>query len=130
MTFFNRYRGLAVGAIGAAMLVGCATQRGPQVDPIFQSVPGGRYACSNTPDNRNAVVKGATSQVGQAAIGGAAGGLIGNQFGSGTGKDIATGIGAAAGLAAGAWNANRMANNRYQDCVQQNNAYQNNSYRN
>lgn len=126
MTFFNHYRSLATGIIGATLLAGCATQRGPQVDPIFQAVPGGRYACSNAGDNRNAVVKGATSQVGQAAIGGAAGGLLGNQFGSGTGRDIATGIGAAAGLAAGVWNANRMANNRHQGCLQRNSTYNNN----
>lgn len=128
MKLFNRRTGLcgsvAAGLTGLLLLAGCASQRGPQVDPIFNAVPGGRYACANSSDNRNAVVKGATSTAGQAAIGGAAGGLLGNQFGSGTGKDIATGVGAAAGLAAGAWNANRMSNNRYQDCVQQNNAYQ------
>lgn len=127
MNLFNRHSGSygpAVIGLMILLLAGCATQRGPQVDPIFNAVPGGRYACSNTTDDRNMVVKGATSTVGQAAVGGAAGGLLGNQFGSGTGQDIATGVGAAAGLAAGAWNAKRMSNNRYQDCVQQNNAYQ------
>lgn len=126
MTFYTYTRNLATGIVGALLVVGCATQRGPQVDPIFQAVPGGRYACSNASDNRNAVVKGATSQVGQAAAGGAVGGLLGNQIGSGTGRDIATGVGAAAGLAAGAWNANRMADNRYQDCRRRNQSYNNN----
>jgi len=100
-------------------LVGCAGSPKPEVDPIFTAVPGGKYDCYYQTDNRNTVVKGATSTVGQAAVGGAAGGLLGNQIGSGSGRDIATGVGAAAGLAAGAWNARRMQNNRVNDCLQQ-----------
>lgn len=107
------------GAIAAVLAVSaCASRNGPQVDPIFNAVPGGRYACANAPDERNPLVRSLTSPIGQAAIGGALGGLIGNQFGSHTGKDIATGAGAAAGVAAGAWNANRMSENRYQHCLQ------------
>lgn len=126
MTALNRLPSWGIGLVASALIAGCATQRGPSVDPIFQAVPGGRYACANTPDHRNVAVQGATSTVGQAAIGGAAGGLLGNQFGGGTGRDIATGIGAAAGLAAGAWNAHRMSDNRYRQCLQQNdsNSYQ------
>ncbi|MGN8157570.1 glycine zipper 2TM domain-containing protein [Salinisphaera sp. RV14] len=110
---------LSTALIGAVLaLAACATRNGPQVDPIFNAVPGGRYACANAPDNRNVLVRSLTSPLGQAALGGALGGLVGNQFGSGTGQDIATGAGAAAGVAAGNWNANRMADNRYQQCRQ------------
>lgn len=105
--------------VGVALLNGCASTPDHQVDPIFNAVPGGTYACENAGDNRNVVVKGATSTAGQAVVGGAAGGVLGNQFGSGSGRDIATGVGVAAGAAAGAWNANRMANNRLNDCRQQ-----------
>lgn len=122
MIYSLRLPAWGVGLVALALSAGCATQRGPSVDPIFQAVPGGRYACSsNAPDQRNVAVKGATSTVGQAAAGGAAGGLLGNQFGRGTGRNIATGVGAAAGVAAGAWNARRMSDNRYQDCLQQQN---------
>lgn len=116
----NSIRFIALaGAIGALLAVSaCASHQGPQVDPIFNAVPGGRYACANATDTRNPLVRGLTSPVGQAAVGGTLGGLIGNQFGSHTGQDIATGAGAAAGVAAGAWNANRMADNRYQQCLQ------------
>ncbi|WP_423822640.1 glycine zipper 2TM domain-containing protein [Salinisphaera sp. SPP-AMP-43] len=89
------------------------------MDPIFETVPGGRYECAYAPDTRNTAVKGLTSPIAQAMLGGAAGGLIGNQFGSHSGQDIATGVGAAAGVAAGAWNARRMEDNRYQQCQQQ-----------
>lgn len=118
------FRFLALSAAAAATLgmSACAHQSGPQVDPIFNSVPGGRYACAQAPDNRNAFVRGLTSPIGQAAIGGALGGLVGNQFGSHSGQDIATGAGAAAGVAAGAWNANRMADNRYRQCQQRQSA--------
>ena len=103
---------------GAGVLTACASNPEPQVDPIFQAVPGGRYDCYYADDERNVAVKGATSQVGQGVIGGIAGGLLGNQFGSGSGRDLATGAGVAAGAAAGAWNAQRMQDNRLQDCMQ------------
>lgn len=102
----------------AFILSACAQRTGAQIDPIFNAVPGGRYACANATDGRNPLVRSLTSPVGQAALGGALGGLIGNQFGSHTGRDIATGTGAAAGVAAGAWNAGRMADNRHQQCLQ------------
>lgn len=109
----------AAGVIGSVLAVSaCASHSGPKVDPIFNAVPGGRYACANATDNRNPLVRSVTSPVGQAVLGGTLGGLIGNQFGSHTGQDIATGAGAAAGVATGAWNANRMADNRYQQCLQ------------
>jgi|GEM_PF-1980882 len=100
-------------------LSGCANNPKPEVDPIFTAVPGGKYDCYYAQDNRNVVVKGATSTAGQAVLGGVAGGLVGNQFGSGRGQDIGTGLGAAAGAAAGAWNAKRMDSNRLNDCLQQ-----------
>jgi len=102
----------------AVGMIGCASSPKPDVDPIFTAVPGGKYDCYYAADDRNVVVKGATSTVGQAAVAGAAGGLLGNQIGSGRGRDIATGVGAAAGLAAGAWNARRMQDNRVDDCLQ------------
>lgn len=111
---------LATSLLAAiTMLAGCASNPRPEVDPIFTAVPGGKYDCYYARDDRNVVVKGATSTAGQAVVGGAAGALLGNQFGSGTGRDIATGVGVAAGAAAGAWNANRMQNNRLNDCQQQ-----------
>lgn len=105
------------------LLGGCASDPKPQVDPIFQAVPGGRYDCYYQDDNRNPAVKGATSTAGQALIGAAAGGLLGNQIGSGSGRDIATGAGALGGAAAGAWNAQRMQNNRLRECQQRQNGY-------
>ncbi len=116
----NSFRFIAFTAVTGVALVlsACASRPGPQVDPIFNTVPGGRYACANAPDDRNPLVRSLTSPVGQAVVGGALGGLIGNQFGSHTGQDIATGAGAAAGVAAGAWNADRMTENRYQQCLQ------------
>ena len=118
----GHFRGLKtiVAAAAVAVLGACASQP-PQAneDAIFKAVPGGRNECYYAQDNRNKVVRGATSTVGQAAVGGAAGGLIGNQFGGkGAGQNIATGVGAAAGLAAGAWNAQRMKNNRIRQCQQ------------
>ncbi|MES1938783.1 17 kDa surface antigen [Salinisphaera sp. T5B8] len=113
-------RTLVVAGLAAACLLvaGCASNPKPQVDPIFQAVPGGQYDCYYQNDDRNVAVKGATSTAGQAIIGGAAGGLLGNQIGSGSGRDIATGLGALAGAGAGAWNARRMENNRLNDCLQ------------
>ena len=113
-------RTLVVAGLAAACLLvaGCASNPRPQVDPIFQAVPGGQYDCYYQNDDRNVAVKGATSTAGQAIIGGAAGGLLGNQVGSGSGRDIATGLGALAGAGAGAWNARRMENNRLNDCLQ------------
>ncbi|HET7313340.1 hypothetical protein [Salinisphaera sp.] len=106
-------------ATGATLAVsGCASRPDPQLDPIFNAVPGGRYACANAGDDRNPLARGLTSPIGQAVVGGALGGLIGNQFGSHAGRDVATGAGAAAGVAAGAWNARRMADNRYRQCLQ------------
>lgn len=113
---------------GVLLLAGCASNPKPEVDPIFQAVPGGRYDCYYQQDDRNVVTKGATSTAGQAVIGGAAGGLLGNQFGGGSGRDIATGVGVAAGAAAGAWNANRMQDNRLRDCQQRQNAYPQDNY--
>lgn len=116
----------AISTVAAIVLMaGCASNPKPQVDPIFQAVPGGKYDCYYRPDNRNVAVKGATSTAGQAVLGGAAGGVLGNQFGSGSGRDIATGLGVAAGAATGAWNARRMENNRLNDCLQQQNYYNN-----
>ncbi|MES1950815.1 17 kDa surface antigen [Salinisphaera sp. S4-8] len=113
-------RTLVVAGLAAACLLvaGCASNPKPQVDPIFQAVPGGQYDCYYQNDDRNVAVKGATSTAGQAIIGGTAGGLLGNQIGSGSGRDIATGLGALAGAGAGAWNARRMENNRLNDCLQ------------
>ena len=108
---------------GLFFVTGCASNPKPQVDPIFQAVPGGQYDCYYQSDDRNVAVKGATSTAGQAVIGGAAGGLLGNQFGSGSGRDIATGVGALAGAGAGAWNARRMENNRLNNCLQRQNTY-------
>lgn len=108
--------GILTLVLAAAMLAGCASQRQANVDPIFKTVPGGRYSCADAGEGRNTVVKAATSAPGQAVVGGVLGGLIGNQFGSGTGQTIATSAGAAAGVAAGVWNANRMAQNRRQAC--------------
>jgi uncharacterized protein YcfJ len=126
---FSKAAGVpAMAAAAALLLAGCASNPKPQVDPIFQAVPGGQYDCYYQTDDRNLAVKGATSTAGQAVIGGAAGGLLGNRFGSGSGRDIATGVGVAAGAAAGAWNARRMDNNRVNDCLQRQNGYQN-SYR-
>lgn len=114
-------------AIAAVVLAaGCASNPGPQVDAIFQAVPGGKYDCYYQTDERNVAVKGATSTAGQAVIGGAAGGVLGNQFGHGSGRDIATGLGLAAGAATGAWNARRMENNRLNNCLQQPSYYDRN----
>jgi outer membrane lipoprotein SlyB len=119
---------LAAGLAASSIFVaGCASNPQPQVDPIFQAVPGGQYDCYYQSDDRNVAVKGATSTAGQAVLGGAAGGVLGNQFGSGSGRDIATGLGVVAGASAGAWNARRMENNRLNDCLQRGNGYQNTS---
>ncbi|ERJ20548.1 hypothetical protein T35B1_00315 [Salinisphaera shabanensis T35B1] len=119
---------LAAGLVASSIFVaGCASNPRPQVDPIFQAVPGGQYDCYYQSDDRNVAVKGATSTAGQAVLGGAAGGVLGNQFGSGSGRDIATGLGVVAGASAGAWNARRMENNRLNDCLQRGNGYQNTS---
>lgn len=113
-----------IAALAALLLAsGCASNPTPQVDPIFQAVPGGQYDCYYQADDRNMAVKGATSTAGQAVVGGAAGGLLGNQFGSGSGRDIATGLGVVAGAATGAWNARRMDNNRVNNCLQRQNQY-------
>lgn len=120
MTTFHRATAIPPACIVslALLMAGCASQPKPEVDPLFQVVPGGRYECYYAPDDRNLALKGATSTAGQAVIGGAAGGLLGNRFGSGSGRDIGTGVGVAAGAAAGAWNARRMDNNRVNDCLQ------------
>ena len=119
---------LTAGLVASSIFVaGCASNPRPQVDPIFQAVPGGQYDCYYQSDDRNVAVKGATSTAGQAVLGGAAGGVLGNQFGSGSGRDIATGLGVVAGASAGAWNARRMENNRLNDCLQRGNGYQNTS---
>ena len=116
MRYTLRHTALAAAAAAALALSACAQRSAPQVDPIFNAVPGGRYACAG--DQRNPLARSLTNPIGQAALGGALGGLAGNQFGSHTGQDIATGVGAAAGVAAGAWNANRMADNRHRQCLQ------------
>lgn len=118
MRYTFRFTALATATAAALALSACAQRSAPQVDPIFNAVPGGRYACANAGNERNPLVRSLTSPIGQAALGGALGGLAGNQFGSHSGQDIATGVGAAAGVAAGAWNANRMADNRYRQCLQ------------
>ncbi|MES1929457.1 hypothetical protein SADO_09372 [Salinisphaera dokdonensis CL-ES53] len=123
-SFASRLALITTLLTGVLFAAGCASNPKPQVDPIFQAVPGGKYDCYYQTDDRNVAVKGATSTAGQAVIGGAAGGLLGNQFGGGSGRDIATGVGVAAGAAAGAWNAKRMENNRTNDCLQRQNTYQ------
>lgn len=125
MSYASSIRLLPAALFGALLLIGCASSPQPEVDSVFQAVPGGKYECYYQQDNRNVAVKGATSTAGQAVMGGAAGGLLGNQIGSGSGRDIATGVGIAAGAAAGAWNADRMKNNRLRNCQQRRNAYQN-----
>lgn len=124
------YFGILILALAAVLMAGCASQRQANVDPIFKAVPGGRYSCADAGANRNTVVKAATSAPGQAVVGGILGGLIGNQFGSGSGQTIATGVGAAAGAAAGVWNANRMAQNRRQDCLRRQQMSQRRTYGN
>ncbi len=111
------FAALAVAAVITLVATGCATNRAA-VDPIFSAVPGQRVNCANPPDDRNVIVRGATSTAGQAVIGGLAGGVVGNQFGSGSGRDLATGAGVAAGAAAGAYNANRMQDQRIIGCRQ------------
>jgi len=123
MTHFPANRIFFSALLGAGFLAGCASNPQPDVDPVFQAVPGGQYECYYQEDNRNVAVKGATSTAGQAVIGGAAGGLLGNQIGDGSGRDIATGVGAVAGAAAGAWNSQRMKNNRLRECQQRRNQY-------
>ncbi len=118
---------LAVTMMIALFATGCATSQ-PTVDPIFRAVPGQRVNCATPPDNRNVVMRGATSMPGQAIIGGLAGGVIGNQFGSGSGRDIATGAGAAAGATAGAYNANRMQDQRAIECQQRQYRHSNDAY--
>lgn len=107
---------LIVGA-GLAMPAMAAER---ELDPIFQNtgVQGQPSAECFNRDNRNAIVKGATSTAGQTIIGGLVGAVAGDQIGSGSGNDIATGVGAAAGAATGAWNANRMENQRIRECQQ------------
>lgn len=118
MRYTFRFIAFLAAIAAAFILSACAQRSGPQVDPIFNSVPGGRYACANASEDRNPLVRSLTSPTGQIVLGGALGGLVGNQFGSHAGRDIATGAGAGAGVAAGAWNANRMADKRYQQCRQ------------
>lgn len=103
-----------------AMLAAAPAFAGERLDPIFQVMPtqGQPAQACFEQDNRNVLVEGATSVVGQTIIGGLLGALIGDQFGSGSGNDIAVGVGIAAGAAAGAWNAQRMEQNRVQQCQQ------------
>lgn len=107
---------LTLGAALAAPAFGAERE----LDPIFKTtgVQGQPAAECFNRDNRNAVVKGATSTTGQTIIGGLLGALAGDQVGSGSGNDIATGVGAAVGAATGAWNANRMENQRIRECQQ------------
>ena len=48
----NPFRSIAsIGIIGIMLASSaCAQRSGPQVDPIFNTVPGGRYACANAAD--------------------------------------------------------------------------------
>lgn len=112
---------IATAFIGATMASPMALAE-RSLDPIFQVMPvSGQPDSScfeNTRDNRNVVVRGATSTAGQTVIGGLIGAAVGNRFGGGSGRDIATGVGAAAGAAAGAWNANRMEQQRIRECQQ------------
>lgn len=94
------------------------------VDPIFQ-VTGNSQSAANcvetAGDDRNILVRGATSTAGQTIIGGLLGAAVGNQIGGGSGKDIATGVGAAAGASAGAYNAQRQREARIRNCQQSQN---------
>ncbi|MDT0634732.1 glycine zipper domain-containing protein [Spectribacter hydrogenooxidans] len=106
---------------GAILATGTAFAGERQLDPIFAATPvDGQPAqsCFNGADNRNAVVRGATSTTGQTIIGGLLGAALGDQFGSGGGNDLATGVGAALGAASGAWNAQRMREQRVRECQQ------------
>lgn len=91
-----------------------------QLDPIFRVTPIQGTPAQSCFEDRggNIFVEGATSVIGQSIIGGLLGALIGDQFGSGSGNDLATGIGAVAGVAAGAWNAQRMEEERIRQCQQ------------
>lgn len=107
--------------LGAALVVPAASAAERELDPIFRATPmeGTPDAgCFNQPDNRNAIVRGASSTAGQTIIGGLLGAAIGNQIGSGSGRDIATGVGAAAGAAIGAERAHRQQQARTRACQQ------------
>lgn len=107
---------------GAILATGTAFAGERQLDPIFAATPvdQGQPAqeCFNAPDNRNVVVRGATSTTGQTIIGGLLGAALGDRFGDGSGNDLATGVGAALGAASGAWNAQRMQEQRVRECQQ------------
>lgn len=100
-----------------------------QLDPIFEYTPASgqpdQSCFDNSRDDRNVIVRGATSVAGQTIIGGLIGAALGNQIGGGSGKDIATGIGVALGASAGAYNAQRQREARIREC-QQTQGYANN----
>lgn len=115
---------MATTCLTALLASPLALAQNRDVDPIFQ-VTGNSQSAANcvdsAGDDRNILVRGATSTAGQTIIGGLLGAAAGNQIGGGSGKDIATGVGAAAGASAGAYNAQRQREARIRNCQQSRN---------
>lgn len=113
---------IATTFLAALFVSPLALAQDRQLDPIFEYTPvSGQpdQGCfDNRYDDRNVLVRGATSMAGQTIIGGLIGAAIGNQIGGGSGKDIATGIGVALGASAGAYNAQRQRDARIRECQQ------------